>query len=455
MIRASRIINILWILLIVLIPFTSFPFKFFSTAVSPISAIPLTLLTIIFLFIALRNHQEIIVNKVNLAFILFALITVINSLIPIIFSDFSSWKGQNKTEEFAKSTLTILIPIFSLYVGSKIGERIEDINKLINIIFISFLLPMIFGFLQILNSYILAGAISDPLFRIFTLVSQGYLNVSRISLLTLEPSWAANLLVSFYIPIFFSVYSSHNILQEKVRKKVAFGLLSSIILLLFTKSAGGIFTFMVMLIFMILKNKRMFKNYKFIFLLFIVFSLLLFYPGAFIEIYDRILRVLNTIFTRTNGVADGSAAVRSTYWLAGLDVFKSHPIIGVGWGNSGFYFKEVIPDSRIYGEVAFYLNESNNIIPNAKNIHIRILAESGIIGAVLFFTFIFFTVKLLIKKNSDNKVIILQKITALSLISWFMEGFSLDTFGFLYPWLQIGLLSGVIKKSVSRVNYKK
>jgi O-antigen ligase len=53
-----------------------------------------------------------------------------------------------------------------------------------------------------------------------------------------------------------------------------------------------------------------------------------------------------------------------------LQIFKMHPIMGIGWNGSSYYFEQ-----------------SSDIFINVHNIYAQLLCETGIIGATLYYAF--------------------------------------------------------------------
>ena len=83
----------------------------------------------------------------------------------------------------------------------------------------------------------------------------------------------------------------------------------------------------------------------------------------------------------------GSVSIRGYYWRAGLEMFKSNPILGVGSDRYGSFFKE-------YRESGYVINHGYDITStNAHNVPIQILATGGIfvgltyILAICYITF--------------------------------------------------------------------
>jgi hypothetical protein len=375
---------------------------------------------------------------------MFIFITIITSIFKITSSQFLEWKGISKYNEFFITVITLLMAFLSLYIGENFGNKFFKLENFIKISFISFILPAFIGILEIINYYILNMKITSFINAFMSFFSYKLSIPGRVSMLTLEPSWAGDILVLFYIPLFLSII----LYKENFKKRISLisflFLITSIILLFFTKSAGAITAFIFMIFYLLIpriKKQIYHKEIIKIIIFLMIILIVLVFTTDINHIFGRFYNIFKTL--TTSRISDGSAFVRSAYWYGGLMVFINNPIMGVGWGSSGFYFPEFIPEKMKIGEVALYLSEELAVIPNIKSLLIRIMAESGIIGLVIFSVFIF---KVFQKTKdsydySSNNVI--KLFVRLSILGLLVESFSIDTFGFIYPWLQIGLLIGL------------
>ena len=85
------------------------------------------------------------------------------------------------------------------------------------------------------------------------------------------------------------------------------------------------------------------------------------------------------------------AGARGAYVTSAFAEFEDHPLTGVGLGASGFYIYQNLPDWSLTTvlEIAKQLDPSNRLYPNPKNLYVRLLAETGLIGLFLFLAFQF------------------------------------------------------------------
>lgn len=135
-------------------------------------------------------------------------------------------------------------------------------------------------------------------------------------------------------------------------------------------------------------------------------------------------------------------AERVVFWQTGWEVFNDYPLLGVGLGNTGYFFPEKM------SSLGWALTEVNqNIfkatgIPNSKSMWSRLLAETGLAGFALFLTwglFLWFTGGQLSGQGSSKIYPTLGLAVQLMLIGFLAEGFSIDSFALPYIWVSAGL----------------
>jgi O-antigen ligase len=90
-------------------------------------------------------------------------------------------------------------------------------------------------------------------------------------------------------------------------------------------------------------------------------------------------------------IIDINAGARGAYSAAALAAYEQYPWTGVGLGASGFYIYQNLPDWSLttVPEIARHLNPESRLYPNPKNLYVRLLAETGLIGFFLFAAFQF------------------------------------------------------------------
>lgn len=117
---------------------------------------------------------------------------------------------------------------------------------------------------------------------------------------------------------------------------------------------------------------------------------------------------------------------------ASLEVFKENPIVGVGFGQETYHKRFHYPGWAKKNNWEFkgiYQNNSITSFPTAYNLYTRLLAETGIIGIVIFISLIYMcfskSIYLFRNSNSEEKTlafILIISFTGLSL-NWFQTDF--------------------------------
>jgi hypothetical protein len=140
-------------------------------------------------------------------------------------------------------------------------------------------------------------------------------------------------------------------------------------------------------------------------------------------------------------------AERLVYWIAGINVFFKYPIMGVGLGNAGYFFPQT------FNAFSYKLTEimeilvRDSFIPNAKNLWVRLLAETGIVGFSIFLSWLYIHWKSarFLEQSQQKWFISFGFVGQIFLVAFFMEGFSLDTFGLPYYWISMALIVAVLR----------
>ncbi|HMK07695.1 MAG TPA: O-antigen ligase family protein, partial [Anaerolineales bacterium] len=135
-------------------------------------------------------------------------------------------------------------------------------------------------------------------------------------------------------------------------------------------------------------------------------------------------------------------AERLVYWTAAFRTFSLFPVLGVGPGNTGFFFEQTLPT---YGlrltEIQAMRREPSYGFPNPKNLWTKLLSETGIVGFLLFSTWLLLmgvgSTALWRRGAGFSRVLGLAGLIAF--VAQLIEGFSLDTFALPQLWLVFGL----------------
>ncbi len=130
------------------------------------------------------------------------------------------------------------------------------------------------------------------------------------------------------------------------------------------------------------------------------------------------------------------------YWCDGWHTFNDYPF-GVGLGNAGFYFNDRVNGQALKSIEMRDLIYRASYLPNTKNLWVRLLAETGFPGLVVFLVWliVLWRSTALMRKRGSATLQIVGLAGQLFLLAYLLEGFSMDSFAMPYQWLMTGLIS--------------
>lgn len=201
-------------------------------------------------------------------------------------------------------------------------------------------------------------------------------NYFRLSL-----NWAnANYYASYLL---VSISFIYYLLKSSKRKRKNFYLIIlilAIIFLLWTQSRGGLLTFFVVtFLYIVFKQKKVRKKW-------IIISMIL------------IILIFTGLFLAFKQIRPQTIIFRQRIYQSVTEYIKDFWIVGSGTGSFIHCFpKYRLPDYQLLGQ--------EDIISHAHNEFLEIWTETGIVGLILFLTFIILILKIVLKKikNNSNK----------------------------------------------------
>jgi O-antigen ligase len=141
---------------------------------------------------------------------------------------------------------------------------------------------------------------------------------------------------------------------------------------------------------------------------------------------------------------------RVTFGVTAYRIFEDHPMLGVGLGNYAFYFEENLPD-RLLAETPEVLNlltqnASRYRLITPKNLYLRILAETGLVGFGAFLAFIVAIAgsALALWLYPRQAVKYWGAGGLLTVVSFAFLGLSFDSFAFPELWVSFGMISAAV-----------
>jgi hypothetical protein len=485
----QRIARILWAALLITIPVTSFPLiskTIGNSVVSPLAGAPLLLLALLwFLPLVLSGRDRMAGWLPIVGFVLLAALST--SL--VLFYQIYPFLGQTPLERSVRGLLTLGAGVGFYFVASEYARSTDALRFTLRCVYIGAVIAFLWSSVQILvlfrsiatdfqNTYIRSGLINE-IHRFFSVRD---LFSRRVTGLAYEPSWLANQLVILYLPLLIASvlqrYSAWTV--RRTRLSVELGLLGwGILILFFSQSRIGYLSFFAMFAWIIFQtvwrlsgqliqrrgagfkedrdpDQPHARTWMRIVVLIGIAAFLLGSLWALLRLAStldqRLAKLFEIDFVSTLRQYDEPVyalasklkyAERLVYWQFGFRVFSMYPLLGVGLGNAGFFFRETVPAyAAKLPEMISILNGAKEF-PNPKSLWVRLLAETGIAGTLLFAIWIGAVVtragKLVRTSNPTLRVI--GAAGGLALIAQIFEGFSLDTFALPQLWIITGLVT--------------
>jgi O-antigen ligase len=185
---------------------------------------------------------------------------------------------------------------------------------------------------------------------------------------------------------------------------------------------------------------------------------------VFISNGDKIVRdvekKIESLDFRGNLKTNISNKSRFGIQYANFVVFTQNPIVGVGFGQQGYFARNHYPSWAVRDNFEFknlYLDKTNPMFPPGYNMYIRLLAETGIIGFLLFIYLLYIVVHFTKKRIKESTNQVDKTIGIILLISF--SGFTLnwlqlDTFRMYGFWLSLAILIKLSKKQNTGLDEK-
>lgn len=401
--------RLLWALAMLALPVTSFrwfPGLGEGTLVRPLALYPLALLLPLLLILAWRKKIQLTWAGAFVAlgvFVLFAFFSAaIGSLIDPI-----PLRGQTYDGRAVRALVTLFIGIAFFISAVWMNKNEEDLRFTVKWILAGLCLDLAWSALQAVTFY--TGLLEKEMVTHWQLAfsMRELVRTNRISGLAYEPAWLAGQIATIFFPFLFAALLTKYRLTRLSWLEPALLVLTTLVLFA-TYSRGGLLIVvgtsgLMMLLFGrdILRSMWTWfiggfrsRVTDFVLRFAILAGIVAVIAGAFIFLsqknYFRRLWEINAE-SLNEYIVDINAGARGAYSVGALAAFSEYPLTGVGLGGSGFYIYQNLPDWSLttIPEIARQLNPENRLYPNPKNLYVRLLAETGLIGFFLFLAFQF------------------------------------------------------------------
>lgn len=473
----QRSLDLIWVLLVAVLPITSMPLivKFVGSSSVAAPAGVLAVILLIFGVLPMLYKKPVLPGQVRL-FLLFALLTVFSTLfslfiVPPAYKESVSWKSA------LTSLLPLAVGICFYLVPSVWAAGVQRLKWAFMAINWSGLVVILWCCLQV-GSWHLFHAYPAWLDRIQNIVSVGKLYETRAAGFALEPSWLAHQLNLLYLPYWlaatlkrFSVYP-YRFFKLSFENFLLAGGIGALVLSF--SRVGWLAFFLVIGYILVWLNVRLVRwltdpnrpgswsnrpgktLHSGLLRWSVSLGLLLVYLAALAGAgwaFSRLDKRMASMFTFDASLENPVLAYanalkfgeRVVYWQTGWNIFTDHPWLGVGLGQAGYYFPQEMPSYGWYLEEVRQLMYHSQTLMNIKSLWIRLLAETGAVGFVLFaiwYIAMAFSAIYLAKRSSPI-ISITGWMGGLTLLAFLLEGFSIDSFGLPYLWFSMGLVTAV------------
>jgi O-antigen ligase len=404
-ISLERLARILWAAVLLTLPVTSF--RYFpsgeGTYVRPLAFYPLALLLVVLAAQLLRGRMTFPLAGTWTPLAAMVLATLGATLAGALIAP-PAMRGQDVIGRELRAWATLLMGVAFFGAAAWMNRDLDDLRFSLRWLFAGFVLDILWSGLQGATFYL--HVLPKPLVtnwqRVFSM--RELIKTNRISGLAYEPSWLAGQIATLYLPWLFAwLLTRQRVTSFKWLEPIL--LAGAVLLLLATFSRGGLLTVAgtTVLTFLLLGRAQIRQAWNWFISGFHGGRALLWRLGVlglivaagagavlFVAQKGYIARLWQT---RARSVQDfliqNSAGARAAYLAGALSGYEEHPWTGVGLGASGFYIYNHVPDWALttVPEIARQLSPDSALYPNPKNLYVRLLAETGLIGFTLFLAF--------------------------------------------------------------------
>ena len=465
----KKIVRFFWALVLLTMPVTSF--RFFPGDGSiwrPLAIFPALVLTGLLVLGVFGGKKLFFPQPISKLFVLILFLILASIVINGIYPP-ADYLGQGYWDRVIRAGITLMFGVVFFFVGLQMNQSEDDMNFTLKCVFVSFIIVAVVGLIQWL-------ALFAPVFfdrweynKIHELFMIKGLRVRRLIGLAYEPGWFADQLLFVYIPWFLMAFLT----GKRVLKKwwIEIGtVIVGFLLLLFTYSRSGIFLFVIMMGLFLLfyaprylqtffrwfffpfkqneEKKKGALGFRILLIVGLVVGLILIgiiFSGSsyFAKLWQNDLS--NGLF---NYLQNNSMGARTVYAIMGGKVFLEHPLTGVGFGAVGFHMPNEFPAGLIDNstEMSRFLAGEAVRFLNTKNMYVRLLAETGIMGFVLFVAFLGSSVGMVwrLRKNENQIVQFVGGAVFLILMGIVIRFFTFDSFASPTIWVTFGILISLI-----------
>jgi O-antigen ligase len=491
--------KILWAGFLVCLPVTNFPYfpaGLGGTRVSvrPLLLYPLVLLILLTLPVLWKRKLP----RAWLPFLVFILIALISSSIPILQGANSEISEISITSRVFRTTITLLLAAAIYFVVSTMPLDEEDLKFTLKWLYIGLIISLIWGTLQILYVLDIIPNWYKLMRKVQRHISVSRPNRDRIVGLTQEPSWFADQIAALWLPwIFSAVLANSTVFKRRwgwvTVEKVLLVWMGFV--LVFTLSRSGILVAAIVLgsgtlFFRFGRDPSIGRQYNIKFfdeihakykkvpgffrsilpalVIIGVLAGLLYFASLESKYISRMWEYwigntteiqaigTKTIFGYVRYIGFGP---RFIYWETAYRIFSEYPLLGVGLGNYTFHFQDMLPAVQVgyMPEILKSIVPDHSRVITAKNYIARLLAETGLLGTAAFITFLIVLagsgLYLWYSKNREERY--WGAGALMGMVAFLVDTFSYDSLAIPNPWVIFGLTTAAFSVFTNQTTQKK
>jgi O-antigen ligase len=389
-------------------------------------------------------------------------------LVVLLASSYGAWldplslRGQEYLGRLVRAWATLAIGLSFFIAAVWMNRNEDDLKFSVKWILAGFALDIAWSGVQALAFY-------TPLIRKVTVTHwqlafsmRELVKTNRISGMAYEPAWLAGQIATVHLPwLFASLLTGVRFTRFKWLEPILLGF--AVLLILATYSRGGLLTAgtATVLTFLLVGRAEIRAAGRW-------FVSGFQHGGNWIVRMSMVVLVLAalagaTLFLGQKGymarlfasdaesleefIVENSAGARSAYLISALGVYEESPILGVGLGASGFYMYDRLPDwsLTVVPEIARQLSPESRLYPNPKNMYARLLAETGLVGLILFAAFLFSLLGDALAAL-QNRSPLSRFLGTAGLFAWIaiaIYNVTQDSFATPNVWINLGILAGM------------
>ncbi len=399
--------RLLWAVVLVTLPVTNFryfPFLGATTTVRPLSAYPLALLLMVLGWRWWRHREPFPWRNALWPLWLFLLAWGLSTA-------FGAWldplplRGQEYAVRTLRAWIALALGLAFFLATIWMNQDEQAIRFTLRWLMIGLLANLLWSLVQMFAFYTPWLSIETLRGWQFSFSMRAPLKFRRVSGLTMEPSWLGAQMFTLYLPWFFAALFERFSVTGRRSWDALLGVLSVVVLLASYSRSGILITALTFVIALALTARsRLLQGWHWFWqgfrqggrvlalrvLLLTIVALLLMGTLLFLSRHPYFAALWNARADNWRQyLVKIYAGPRAAYAISALAAWERSPIFGVGLGGAGFYMYRSLPEwvLTFVPEISKHITPTSNLFPNPKNLYIRLLAESGLVGFALFFLF--------------------------------------------------------------------